>query len=548
MMKEIVSVKIQKESSITVEISLSMRIVLHSLLISCVVQVLKEALFKAARDILGQILEKLDEEWRKGKDSSIRICRFVPRTLQTIFGDVRFLYRQAKKDGKCFRPLLEMIGIESHQRITADAKEQAILASLYTSYRKALKIAGCAFSLTTLWSFVQKEGRFYRDKRKKAMWYASQGVSDRTAGLLDFAILMIDEIWIRGRKKKQWLRIKVARLAVARKKDEEYIFEPLRVYATHESQNKFLKNAVQFFDAVAGLSQIRQIVVMSDGCNMGRKFCSFYPGQAVWQLDWWHLWNKVQRGCRFEKGLKEKIWDLLNVEELDEVLEILSDRLKKIKDLENKFDELTGDMKDSPNFKAGVFISKSAIEDLSALITYLKGNRDGIYGVKAHVGKIPGEYLPFGTGPLERLQAVMIAYRMKKQGKHWSIDGAENLVSLLSREWNGEDVEAVLNICIKDLANWEELNRFVESGKAFQVETSPIPNNESTRGKSLHFSAPVNSVVPVLERGKVDGFYRPLRNLSQMKLLPDVALKREMKLLPDIVLKRERRDAPIPVC
>jgi len=522
-----IDVNIHKESSIhRVDISVQMNIVLPSLLFSCIVNVVKQAFFDVAREVLRQILEKLDNIWSKEKDRNIRICRFVTRTLRCCLGEVKFKYRQARKEGKHFRPLLETLGIDRYQRITDDAKAQAILASLYTSYRKALKIANCSFSLSTLWNSVQKEGKFYRDKRKKAMWYYSQGVPTKPASPSDFAILMMDEIWLRHVKKRKWLYVKVARLAVARRNGDEITFEPLRVYAAIASQKTFLKEAKLFFETTAELSQIQHIAVLTDGCSMGKKFCEFYPGQAVWQLDWWHLWDHVHKGCKFEKGLDKKIWDLLNAGKLEGAIAILSAYLEGMLSVEKKIREATKGMENIAGVGADVFWSASRRKNLEDLIKYLKNNRDGIYGVEAFVGKIPGEYLPFGTGPVERLQAVMIAYRMKKQGKHWSVDGAENLVALLSREWNSEDVEMTLNCCLADLASWEKLNRMVESGKT-SSEKLPVRGKRNCKGKGrgkgkrVDFSPLPESTVYLLRRGKVESVYHPLQNISEMKMLPN---------------------------
>lgn len=172
------------------------------------------------------------------------------------------------------------------------------------------------------------------------------------------------------------------------------------------------------------------------------------------------------------------------------------------------------------------FFSESRRKDLEDLIKYLKNNRDGIYGVSAFIGKIPGEYLPFGTGPVERLQAVMIAYRMKDQGKHWSVNGASNLVALLSREWNGEDVEMTLNCCLADLANWEELNRMVESGEN-SIEKTPGRGRRKGKGKGrgkgkrVDFSPLPISTVYLMRKGKVESAYRSLQSISEMKMLPN---------------------------
>lgn len=527
-----ISVKLHKESSVYhVEISAQIRLTLSTLLLTSVIPAFKEAFLSAAREALRQLFKRLDDLWLWEKGSGIRVCRFYSRTLKTSIGDISFRYRQAKKNGNHFGPLLEMLGLESYQRVSSELRAWVASVALYVSYRKTQKITDTSLSLFSLWSLVQKEGKMYRDRRKQMLYYYSEGVPTIAASSRDFAIVMLDEIWIRSRRKDDWLKVKTARLAVARFRGEKYIFEPVRVFAAPlKSQATFLKKARQFFDAASGLSLVPHIAVLTDGCPMGRAFCALYNTasrrpQAVWQLDWWHLWQAVHKGCKFERNLESRIWDLLNVEKLDEALSILAAYREAMVSLEKKLkaldDEISGSS--SVTVTPRVFWSSNQLVALESLMKYLDRNREGIYGVKRFVGAIPGDYLPFGSGPVERLQAVMIAYRMKKQGKHWSQEGAENLIALLSREWNGPEVEHIMEESLRDLAEWEQSSFSTDD----EVEMPPL--RQKKRG--MDFSPDPISTVFLLRRGKVGSAYRPLQTIS------------EMKLIPRIVSCGERRDA-----
>lgn len=512
-MKNVSCVITKEHSILRVKISTEIEITLSCFLLLSIVKELKEVFKEISAEVLLQILHELENIWMHEKEAGIRICRFVKRTLNTTFGKITFKYRQAKKAGRYFNPLLEILGIENHKRITEDLKETAILASLYTSYRKALKIAGNVISLHTLWSSVQDKGKMYIDKRNKAIYYYTEGEPIISSGEKDFAVLMIDEIWLRQRKKKQFIKVKVARLEVTRFREGVYVFEPLRIFATAKNNQKtFLQKAREFFEATAGLALIPRIMVLTDGCTMGKSFCEFYPEKAIWQIDWWHLWNYVHKGCKFEKDLEKKIWDLLNVEKVDEALGILCAYRECMKSAESKIKDIETVMNTdtSIKIKPEVFWKSSQREHIEKLISYLSKNREGIYGVKAFQKEIPAEYLPFGSGPVERLQAVMIAYRMKKQGKHWSVEGAENLIALLSKEWNCEDVENILEQGLKDLAQWERL----------PLEELSI-QEEFFKIKRTGFALSPNPIssVYILRRGKTDSFFRPLHNISESKLL-----------------------------
>jgi len=520
-----INIQITRESPVTrVSISAEVEIVLCCFLITSIEKAFRDAFLSLAKEALGQFLCLLDEQLLAKKEPGTRICRLISRTFLTTLGKVNFVYRQAKRNGTYFSPLLELLGISKKQVISSTVKEQPVDASIYASFRKALKICRNGISLSSLWKAVQDKGKRYRDRIERSIYYYSEGDSFLSASPFDFASVMIDEIWIRGRKKKKWEKVKVARLSVARFKDDKHVFEPIRVYATLESQAVFLKKASQFFNAVSGLDNIQNIVVLTDGCPMGKKFCGFYAG-ACWQLDWWHLWDKVRKGCKFEADLQKEIWELLNVEKIDEALGVLYAYLEAMKAMEKNLSKtLDGLPSDSSlPIKPRVFWSLRKIDELKQLITYLENNRIGIYGVKHFAGKIPGEHLPFGSGPVERLQAVMIAYRMKDQGKHWSINGAENMASLLSREWNGKDVEQTIDSLLAGLSGWNDLDSNASNVNPSFLEKSSI----CSKPAGMQFSPLPTSSVYLLSSGKVNQVYHSLKNLSELKLLPGIAGKTE---------------------
>lgn len=522
-----INCKLKNESStLKAEISIQMEIVLQSLLLTSIVAALKKELDAAAIEILKQLFRQIDFNWLLTRGKGIEVCKIVSRTLKTVFGKVRFFYRQAKKNGKYFRPLLETLGIGKGQVITKDLIEVGLRSTLYTSYRKALKIAGNVCSLGALWCAVQKEAKMYIDKRDQAIYYYSEGSPVVLATMKDFAIMMIDEIWIRHRSNGVFIRVKVARLGVIRYKEGTYVCEPLRVFATAKGDQKsFAKKAKKFFDATSNLHQIDRIIVVTDGCDMGKEFCKMYGEKAVWQLDWWHLWGYVHKGCKFEKHLERRVWELLNVEKVDEVLGILSAYRSAMQSMEEKLKEYGQKMQEgSPAIvKPEVFWSSRQLEQMEKLITYITNNRDGIYGVKKFAKDIPGEYLPFGSGPIERLQAVMIAYRMKKQGKHWSIEGADNLIQLLSKEWNDEELERMLDEGIEGLEEWESL--CIKDIIAEEKEGQSQSKRE--RKKRINFSPNPVQCIPLLKRGRTDSYFTSLKKISDLKQIPHVVEFRE---------------------
>lgn len=510
----------KEPSLLKVKVSHETEIILQNFSITSIVAVIKEVFMKGALETVRQILEGLDALLMKEAGQNFGVTKKEKRTLKTSIGKLNFYCRYGYEKGKHRVPLLEFIGVKKYQRMTDDGKELGNLASLFTSFRKALRIAGFCCSLATLWKNVQKSGKVYRKRVDDVLYYYSEGEPCYSAHPKDFAVVMMDEIWLRRREKRKFLMVKTARLVVARYKEESYHFEPLRVFASGVlSQEAFVKKASRFFDAVSGLNAIQHIMVLTDGCSMGKNFCELYPGRAVWQLDWWHLWNYVHNACKFEKDFEQEIWGLLMVEKRDEALVLLQLYLDVMKEIENKLKEFEKQItaNGKPLVKPKIFWNARQREHIEKLISYLKKNRDGIYGVKAFQGKVPAEYLAFGSGPVERLQAVMIAYRMKKQGKHWTVEGAENLVTLLTKEWNGEEVEAVLQQALGELDEWE---------RSCLKDALEVPDEEEIPKKKKCHSRPFcvepRSTLTILQRGKVESFYHPLYEIAHLKNIPHV--------------------------
>jgi len=318
------------------------------------------------------------------------------------------------------------------------------------------------------------------------------------------------------------------------------------------TQNEFLKKAQKFFNATSGLGRIQKIMVLTDGCDMGKKFCALYPysgehnytqksitnahikgatfnmalvqrqhyeyimrvsteGQAIWQLDWWHLFNSIHKGCKCDKDLEKEVCELVRVEKIDGALALLQAYCEAMKCMEKELEKtiINEVNRSTPHIVTPkAFWSTRQREQLEKCITYLTNNKEGIYGVRAYVKKIPAEFLAFGTGPVERLQAVMIAYRMKKQGKHWSVNGADNLIQLLSREWNGEDLERIIEESIEGLSEWEELC----SSQVPETHEGTLSSKTQKKKPKPHmdFSPLPVSCLPLLQRGKTDSFFVPL--------------------------------------
>jgi hypothetical protein len=487
-----INLKLHKQSNEThVKIQCYISFILLSLEINEIIKKIKEEFREVALKCIEEFLKELDNIIVKEELKEHEIIRFYNRSLLTSLGEVVFRCRQTLNGITYSIPLLDYIGIKDKRRITGECIGEGVKSCLFTTFRKALVIGGMSYCLSTLWKEFQVSGINLRYRYQEIVKYYEAGKEDSEILRNYFAIVMVDGIWIKlqpekkekgksyKKKRVKKKEVKCARLVIGVKDNSGQMHwnEPI-VYSSFDRSKKFIKDCSKFFNIVAQLDKIPNILVISDGASMGKNFAKAYPETAHWQLDWWHLWKKVRQGCSIMEGLYEHIWDLLNGGALDEAIkdlenisqqattykELLTDKVREIKDFQ-KFNNLKRTNSNWWNRK---------IQFLQDLISYLKNQKDGIYGVKGLLGKVDAKYWLWGSGPVERLQAVMIAHRMKGHGKMWSNTGGENMISQLSYFWNGTELQDYMEEIFNIAQLWNNDELYCNSQKKSQHRSNII--------------------------------------------------------------------------
>jgi len=102
---------------------------------------LKESLYELGRNIVTEVLEDMDQHLR---DCAIRkkdweIVRKDETGLLTSFGSIRYsrTYFKPKAEGKRLYLVDDIVGIDPHERVSADVVINAIEEAIDSSYRKA---------------------------------------------------------------------------------------------------------------------------------------------------------------------------------------------------------------------------------------------------------------------------------------------------------------------------------------------------------------------------------------------------------------------------
>ena len=102
---------------------------------------LRESLFELGRNIVTEVLEDMDEYLRNCavRKKDWEIVRKDENGLLTSFGTIRYNRTYFKPKGEGSRKYLvdEIVGIEPHDRVSADVVINAIDEAIDNSYRKA---------------------------------------------------------------------------------------------------------------------------------------------------------------------------------------------------------------------------------------------------------------------------------------------------------------------------------------------------------------------------------------------------------------------------
>ena len=307
--------------------------------------------------------------------------------------------------------------------------------------------------------------------------------------------------------------MKTCRLVLGRVENGEMSWTEPYVYANNCSSQAFLEQCRDFLDSIFQLYNVRHIVLVSDAAGWIKKFCGFYA-QAIHQLDWWHLWKKAKIFRFFGQDKYEELWSLLKGEKVEEALGLIH---KVRSDLED-FIEMSKNRNydDNKMFKIFQKREKKWLErrykEVSQLLTYIENNRNCIYGINSLPSDLPGEACIQGSGPVEKLQGTLFGYWIKKQGRSWSKNGANNMSALLCQWFNGDEVrERIEELCLMK-EEWESENERLEAGGNNVPETC-------NRNKKPPVSA-FNATLPILLRGKKDtGMHCVLKGIRETRFL-----------------------------
>lgn len=360
-------------------------------------------------EIISRSLEKVDDRLISTmKAQGYKIERKDSRKIQFFFGDVNFVRRLYKKGNQYKYALDECLCLESYKRYSSLAEAKFAETSTGSSFAKAAKAINNVSNLNVSPSGVHKITQRVAEKVRK---YADKN-KDKPNIKKRVPILFLegDGLVIKSQKKR---RLSLHRFQVheGTVKDGERTKTINLHRCTDTSRRKAYKDMLCYLHDNYDL---KNTIILSNSDNG-----SGYEPEVFQELtleckqhehflDKYHLNRKIEERMYFcdfglVKKMKKAVYDYSKKD-----VEVVLDTMESI----------AYDKKDHSQ-------SKRATEKLK---NYLDRNWDYIKPLKLR--EIDGVSSKKGLGICENSHRPYV-YRMKRQGKTWSPDGAKNMVKLI---------------------------------------------------------------------------------------------------------------------
>lgn len=339
------------------------------------------------------------------------------RVILTRFGRCEISRYKVRAAGRMCYLLDESVGLVKRAEPTPFLRELA--ATLTTkgnlTYRESADIittiVGEPVNYRSLWGWIQADGKRASEAARRATEAIFEdGLLPSSGTPREIVVIQADGTFIRDCKAaRAKMEAKAAiiytgrQLVSASAKHKRYRLTEKITLATTRGVEELAKWVVEQGERHFGLSKASNVLVIGDGADWCQDFLSGWFPDAVYQLDHYHLREKLRRLAHGDEKLFAHLTKLVLSKHVADALWLI---------------------------KAGITMGKFDSEEADDVISYLESNEDAIWGSRSLVGKAPKEVLVVGSGAIEKTQDVFIGRRMKRRGMRWSRTGAENLLAL----------------------------------------------------------------------------------------------------------------------
>jgi len=438
---------------------------------------LQKDIFELGRNIVSEVLEGMDEHLRESglRKQQWEIIRRDPSSLLTSFGtaDYSRTYYLSKETGKRKYLVDSIVGIDSHDRVTADVVINAIDEAVESSYRKGGEKA----------SYVEGISKQAVMNKIHEIAVIQPRVEIEHKKELKVLFVEADEDHVAQQKKKR---------ETPKRPNQRDIFMPKMVYV-HEGidydkstkKRKVLKNVRYFggllksedlwlevskyIDEVYDINKVETIYLSGDGAAWIKQGLNWIP-KSKFVLDNYHL-NKYIKAATahldneaITQGLKDAI------DEADkELLKRVFKRILELTEIETKYNAVNDAKRYIENNWAGIEIKVDNYEIVGC-------------SAEGHISHIFSD-------------------RLSSRPMGWSKVGTDKMAQLRIYKKNGGK--------IYDLVMAQKKKEKQEKGHELQDKLI----RELKKTSSSRYLSTWNSNITVLNKGHKTALYNSLRGI-----------------------------------
>lgn len=379
------------------------------------VNMLERETRKVTREAGKRLFMKAIEEIEKRglERAGVIRQRVVGRWLCTSFGWVevrRYLVMDRHRE-RYYYWLDQAVGIRGSA--TGVVRERGVELAVEHSYHRAADILsyeiGDAVSAMSLWRWVQREGKELREKEREQIEEVfAHGKPPRTDATPPALVVgEMDGTMIRQRGGGR-MEVKVGVHYSEKKKVSRGRYRVMDkvICAGIEPIDDFAERWWVSGERAFNISNVRNLLLITDGLDCYREAVADYFPAVVHQLDRWHLNERlcsVVQDVKMERRLHEWLWE---GRERDVIRWL---KFHEFPDREDKAKEL---------------------------IRYLENNLEGINGVRRLPRDTCSHLRRVGSGVVEKTIGTVVCQRLKGRGRVWSPSGAKNLLALRVKHLN----------------------------------------------------------------------------------------------------------------
>lgn len=361
-----------------------------------------------ARKAAEYLLQRIDQDLMKGRESGLRMEGFRQRWVTTLFGDIRISRRLYKDSKGGSRFLLdEAMGLRKRSQASPKVEELATFLATRLPFGKCEQLLRAllpdGLSHTTIHRLVGRTvDPYIQEEEREVAELLEDGVLPESENkAVPYLMIEADGTYValqREEKRSTEVKVGIAYEGWQAQGKGRYRLKEKTCYAGIMDGGRFWDGMTLALSKKYDLSKVGRIVVGSDGADWAKKGAEVFGG--LYQLDRFHLLRAIYEGAGSD--MAGEVYRACTAGDPDRADDILRQAEEKA--------------------EAG---QAARIRQLRG---YLSSNTAGLRDYRLVTGYRDGLR---GLGTIESNVDKLVANRMKKRGMAWTIMGADRMARLL---------------------------------------------------------------------------------------------------------------------